>query len=212
MKKLTFAFCVLTLGSSMAYAADTDIDTEELVGDPVAGKARAATCIACHGADGNAGLNPLWPKLAGQHTGYLVKQLKDFHVKEREDPSMTAMAAPLTDQDIYNLAAFFADQPRTKGTPVDKSLVGAGQKIYRGGNKENKLTACIACHGPNGLGNPVAQYPAIAGQPAAYSKKQLMDFRTGARKLRGNAITMHDVAIRMSIDEMDAVTNYIQGM
>ena len=81
-------------------------------GDSAQGKVKAALCAHCHGADGNS-TNGLWPKLAGQHELYLVKQLKDFRSGTRKDPAMNAMAQPLSNADIANLAAFYArQQPR----------------------------------------------------------------------------------------------------
>ena len=77
--------------------------------DAAAGKAKSATCVACHGADGNS-VNPIWPKLAGQHAAYLEKQIKDFRDGRRKDPMMSAMVATLSDEDIANLAAYFASQ------------------------------------------------------------------------------------------------------
>ena len=207
MKKLTLAFCVLTFGSSMVYAAT---DTEP-TGDATAGKAKAAACTPCHGADGNGGSLPSWPKLAGQHPSYLVKQLQAFKAKDRKEPLMVAPMVPLTEQDIYNLAAFFASQPKTKSAAPGDKLLELGQKIYRGGNKDTKAAACIACHGPSGLGNPAANYPTVNGQQAAYAKKQLMDFKRGTRN-KGNAAIMRDIAIKMSEEEMEAVANYMQGM
>jgi len=207
MKKFTLAFCILTFGSSTAYAASTD-----LKGDVAAGKAKAATCMACHGADGNGNPNNLlWPKLAGQYAGYLVQQLQAFKAKDREDPSMAAMVVPLTEPDIINLAAYFASLPRKNGSASEK-LLELGQRIYRGGNKESSVAACIACHGPRGLGNPAALYPSIGGQQAAYSKKQLTDYKSGARKLKNNVFIMHDIAVNMSPEEMEAVTDYMQGL
>ena len=78
-------------------------------GDAAAGKAKAALCAACHGPDGNS-TNPLWPNIAGQHAPYMVKQLKDFKSGARKDPVMSPMAMPLSDQDIENVAAYFASQ------------------------------------------------------------------------------------------------------
>ncbi|MGB0750519.1 MAG: c-type cytochrome [Gammaproteobacteria bacterium] len=78
-------------------------------GDAAAGKAKTAVCMGCHGPDGNS-TNPIWPKLAGQHAAYLVKTLKDFKSGARKDPSMNAMVAPLTDEDIENIAAYYASQ------------------------------------------------------------------------------------------------------
>ena len=81
--------------------------TAALAGDPAAGKAKSAACAACHGADGISP-SPLWPNLAGQKEAYLVKQIKAFKNGERKDPSMAPMVAALTDEDIENLAAYYA--------------------------------------------------------------------------------------------------------
>ena len=78
-------------------------------GDAAAGKTKAVVCSACHGIDGNS-INPLWPKLAGQHAAYLAKQMKAFRSGERKDPVMAPMSVPLSDADIDDLAAFYASQ------------------------------------------------------------------------------------------------------
>lgn len=78
-------------------------------GDADAGKAKSASCAACHGSDGNSN-NPVWPNLAGQHAAYVVKQLKAFKSGERKDPLMSPMAAGLSEQDMENLAAYYAGQ------------------------------------------------------------------------------------------------------
>ncbi|MCK5715938.1 MAG: cytochrome c4 [Thiomargarita sp.] len=203
MKKITLAFCILTSSSTFVMAND-------IIGDIEAGKMKSAICMACHGVDGNS-INPLWPKLAGQHVSYIVQQIKAFQSNDRNDPIMTGMAMPLTPEDMYNLAAYYSSLPSTTETVSDE-FVTLGQKIYRGGNKKSGLPACIACHGANGKGNPAAKYPAISGQHAAYSKKQLMDYKSKVRKPVGNAAIMHDVAFKMSDAEMNAVTHYMQGL
>jgi len=205
MKKLTLSLCILALGSSTAYATNTD-----LTGDAAVGKTKSVSCAGCHGADGNS-TNPLWPSLAGQHRSVIVQQLKNFQSGARQDPLMTAQAKPLATQDMLDIAAYFASQTRTIGE-ASKELVASGEKIYRGGNKETSLPACIACHGPQGKGNPAAKYPSVNGQKAGYSKKQLVDYKTAARKPEGNAAIMRDVASKMSDDEMGAVTDYMQGL
>jgi cytochrome c553 len=91
-------------GASLILSA-----TAGAAGDAAAGKAKSAVCAACHGADGNSP-NAVWPNLAGQHAAYMVKQLKDFKSGARKDPIMAPMAAPLSDQDMENLSAFFASQ------------------------------------------------------------------------------------------------------
>ena len=195
MKKHIFAICISI--SSIAVMAD-------------AGKDKSAVCAACHGVDGNS-TNALWPKLAGQHETYIVQQLKNFQSSDRQDPSMSPQAANLSEQDMLDLAAYFASQTIKGGSAFKDSLM-LGQKIYRGGNKKTGVAACIACHGPNGKGNPAAKYPAISGQHAAYTLKQLQDYKSGKRKATDKAEIMRDIAIRMSEAEMQAVTNYIQGL
>jgi cytochrome c553 len=205
MKKLTLAFCILTLGSPAASAANAN-----LTGDVAAGKTKSAQCAICHGADGNS-VNPLWPKLAGQHASIIVQQLKNFQSEIRQDPSMSPMAAPLTEQDMLNLAAYFESQKPKIGF-ASEELLAQGEQIYRGGNKETGVPACMGCHGPKGKGNPAAKYPAVSGQHADYMLKQLKDYKSGARMPKGNAMIMRDIALKMSEDEMKAVANYTQGL
>ena len=182
----------------------------QAAGNADEGKKKSAVCASCHGADGNSGINPLWPKLAGQHPQYIEKQLKAFHDKKRSDPTMSAMAAPLKEQDMADLAAYFSSQVRKGGTAAaDK--VDAGEKVYRAGNAKTGVAACMACHGPTGSGNPVANFPSLAGQNADYVEKALKDFRSGARSNDYNAM-MRGVVARMSDTEISAVAQYIQGL
>ena len=207
MKKLSLALCILTLSHPVAYAATS---SAELTGDAEAGKAKSALCGTCHGPDGNS-LAPMWPNLAGQHPSYIVQQLKNFKSGARSEPTMTPMAMPLSDQDMLDLAAYFSSLPPITGSANEESAK-AGQKIYRGGNKEAGVPACMGCHGPQGNGNPASKYPAISGQKAEYSLKQLKDYESEARKPEGNAVIMRDIASKMTEDEMKVVTNYMQGL
>jgi cytochrome c553 len=178
-------------------------------GDPEAGREKATACAACHGPDGNS-FNPAWPKLAGQHEGIIVKQLKDFQAGVRQDPLMSPMAAPLTDQDMLDLAAFFASQPKQIGE-ADPGLVAEGEQLYRGGNLATGVAACAACHTPSGIGNPAANFPRLGGQHAAYTAKALRDFRSSERS-NDAAQMMRNVASRMTDAEIEAVASYIQGL
>lgn len=178
-------------------------------GNPKAGKAASTTCAACHGADGNS-TNPVWPKLAGQGEPYLIKELHDFKSGKRKNAVMSSMAAPLSDKDIANLAAYFASQDRTLGA-ADPKLVKEGEKIYRGGNAQTGVPACMACHGPAGSGNPQAKYPALGGQHAEYVAAQLKAFRSGARA-NDPAGMMRTIASRMTDAEIKAVSSYVQGL
>ncbi len=195
--------------SSLSLAAGSAEDGQE----------KAATCIACHGSDGNSA-NPQWPSLAGQNTAYLEKTLKAFQQPlgsdgkvtdgGRYDPVMTGQATNLSEQDMADLAAYFTGQ-KMAGKVSDPSLVGAGERLYRGGNMEANISACIACHGPNGRGNGPAGYPSLAGQHAVYTAKQLKDYRSGARK-SDNAAIMRSITERLTDAEIEAVASYIQGL
>jgi len=178
-------------------------------GDAAAGQAKTALCSTCHGADGNS-VNPIWPSLAGQNPGYIAKQLRNFKAGSRQDPTMSPMALTVADTDIEDIAAYFASQTR-KPASAPAEVVELGQRLYRGGNTEAGLSACIACHGPKGAGNPPAGFPAIAGQNAAYIAKALQDFRAGNRTNDPNKM-MRDVAARMTEDEIKAVAGYLQGL
>ncbi|RME35819.1 MAG: cytochrome c4 [Gammaproteobacteria bacterium] len=177
--------------------------------DPQAGKARSALCAACHGADGNS-VNPVWPKLAGQHPRYLEKQLRDFRSGKRKNSNMSPMAAPLSDEDIANLAAWFSLQKRSPGA-ADPALVEQGARIYRGGIPERGVPACTGCHSPTGAGNPEAGYPALSGQHAEYTRIQLEAFRKEERS-NDPAGIMRTIASTLKDREIRALASYVSGL
>ncbi len=179
-------------------------------GNVDAGKTKSASCAACHGPDGNSPVNPIWPKLAGQNAGYLEKQLYDFKSGARVNPTMTGMVAPLNEQDMADLAAYYATQAKKGGTAAPDQ-VAVGEKVYRAGNANTGVAACMACHGPAGSGNPPAKFPALAGQHAAYVEQALKDFRSGARANDANKM-MQGVAERLTNAEIVAVAQYVQGL
>ncbi|MFQ5994632.1 MAG: c-type cytochrome [Acidiferrobacterales bacterium] len=178
----------------------------EAAGDAAAGKARSTLCVACHGPDGNSA-NPEWPKLAGQHAEYIVKQLKDYKSGARKNAVMAGIVAQLSEKDMENLGAFFSSQGIKAPGASDAELARRGEKLYRGGNEKNRVAACMACHGPAGEGIPPL-YPRVSGQHAVYSEQQLLAFKTGKRK---NEIMM-DIAFRMSEDQIKAVAEYMSGL
>lgn len=200
MKKLLFAVSVISCIAAAPVLA---------AGDATAGKAKAATCAGCHGADGNSPA-PNFPKLAGQHASYILKQLHDFKSGKRKDATMTAMVAPLSDQDMENLAAYFASQKVKPGKTAEDKLE-LGQMVYRAGNASSGVAACAACHSPTGSGNPQAKFPALKGQHAQYVVKQLKDFRAGTRSNDPGSM-MRGVAAKMSDAEIEAVAQYVQGL
>lgn len=178
-------------------------------GDVEAGKTKSAMCAACHGPDGNSPA-PNFPKLAGQHADYLAKQLQDFKSGERTDATMNGMAAALSEQDMADIAAFYAAQKGSIGTAAEDK-VALGETIYRAGNAASGVAACAACHGPTGTGNPMAKFPSLNGQHADYTAVQLKNFRGRARKNDAGSM-MRGVAKMMSDEEIDAVAQYIQGL
>jgi len=180
-------------------------------GSADAGKAKAITCTACHGAVGNSA-NPLWPNLAGQGAPYLLTQLKAFKDGLRNDPFMTSQAMLLSEQDMVDLAVYFESLPNAAQAVADAASIDKAEALYQGGNVSNQTAACIACHGPTGRGNPAAKYPALKGQHAPYTAKQLRDYASGARESDGKTRMMRDIAAKLSEDEIIAIASYVQGL
>lgn len=180
-------------------------------GSAEAGQTKSAACVACHGVDGNS-VNPQWPTLAGQHSSYIVKQLKAFKSGARQDPLMSPLAMPLSEQDMEDLAAYFATKA-PQGLEADPAKVSAGQRLFRGGDDKIGIAACAACHGPSGDGNPAAAYPAIRGQHSTYVETQLKAYRSGTRRTDQNQNQMmRNVASGMSDEQIAAVAAYVQGL
>lgn len=198
MKKLALAFILCS--PLIIYAQE----------NPQTGQNKAAVCTACHGQQGIS-TNPIWPNLAGQSEKYMVKQLREIKQGTlRNVPTMTAIMANLNEQDMDDLAAYYAKMPLAEGiTP--KKYMQRGEQLYRGGDFEKHITACIACHGPKGTGNAQAGFPVLSGQHAAYTVLQLQEFKDGKRKNDLNHI-MQDISGRMSQDDMEAVAHYIEGL
>ncbi|WP_054773924.1 c-type cytochrome [Methylogaea oryzae] len=198
MKNMQWAFFVL---------AATLAGTAWAEGNGSNGRLKAEMCEGCHGAAGNSE-TPIFPKLAGQNSGYLAKQLMDFREQKRADPTMNAIAAGLNDQDIADIAAYYAAQKIHSEPPVNTPL---GKRLYLSGNPAAGVPACSACHGPDGSGNAPARYPALAGQHAAYIAKTLGDFKTQARANDANAV-IRTIAAKLSTDEVNALADYIAGL
>jgi cytochrome c553 len=204
------AASALLLAGGLAGAALASTAPAQGVGDPKAGEAKAGTiCLACHGPQGNS-IVPAWPKLAGQHPTYIYKQLMDFKSGNRANAQMSPMAAPLTEQEMLDLAAYYAAQAQSGGA-ADPALAELGQKIFRAGNPESGVPACSGCHGPAGLGMGLAKFPRVSGQHADYTKQTLTYFRDGTRANDPNGM-MRGVAARMTDKEIAAVSQYIQGL
>jgi cytochrome c553 len=175
--------------------------------DLAKGQATAQVCAACHTADGSRG-SPANPIIAGQHPEYLVKQLQEFKSGKRNNAVMKGFASTLSDQDMKNVAAFYASKSAKPGFAKDKELVKLGERIWRGGIADKAVPACAGCHGPNGAGIP-AQYPRMGGQHADYTEAQMIAFRSGAR---ANNAQMSAIAAKLSDREIRAVADYAAGL
>ena len=199
---------VLTLLAALAapsIAADAPAATKP---DLAKGQATATqVCAACHAADGTRG-SPANPIIAGQHADYLAKQLTEFKAAKRQSPVMQGMAAPLSEADVKNVAAFYASKEVKPGFAKNKELVALGEKIYRGGIASKQVPACAGCHSPTGAGIP-AQYPRLAGQHSDYTEAQLHAFRLGTR---ANSQQMQQIASKMNEREIKAVADYVAGL
>jgi len=202
-----------SIAASLAYASllvsGATWAADPLKGDAAAGQGKAATCVACHGVDGNS-VNPEWPSLAGQHSKYVAKQLKLFKSGGRQSATMAPMAMGLSEQDMHDLGAYYESQ-KSRGLEADKGRVELGQRLYRGGTSTNAVPACIACHGPGGRGNPQSDYPSIRGQYAVYMAAQLNAYKSGGHIDDANKV-MRDIASRLSADEIAALASYMQGL
>lgn len=189
--------------------------------DAKRGEKLVASCAACHGKTGNS-TAPTFPNLAGNGQKYLAKQLRDIKAKRREITEMTGLLDNNSDQDLQDMAAYYASQDAALTGAKDSevrlnsgeitSALKLGKKIYRGGNIKTNVPACTGCHSPTGSGNNPAVYPRLSGQHADYIAKQLYDFRAGKRVNDGDSQVMREVAANMSDAEIEAVANFIAGL
>lgn len=206
MKTSVIVLCMLLgLGATAASAG----------GDASAGESKTAVCAACHGPDGNS-MVPTFPKLAGQNEKYLYDQLVKIRDGGRPIPTMAGQLDAMSDQDLLNVAAYYAAQPATGGQ-ADPALVELGQQVYRGGIAARNVPACTACHAPRGEGNAPAGFPRLAGQHAEYTALQLQMYRKGfedetGRLTDGDTKIMRTIAFQLSDKEIQALSSYLAGL
>jgi cytochrome c553 len=197
----TLIAVLLTAGSASAALAQ---------GDAEAGQSKTTICTACHGASGNDSLLPNVPNLGGQGERYLLKQLQEIKAGTRVVPLMTGMLNALNDQDLADVAAWYASQTAPQGA-ADPAKLALGERLFRAGNATIGVAACSACHAPNGAGNHAAGYPALSGQDVAYTELQLKAFRAGERT-NDEAEVMRTTAARLNDAEIAALASYVSGL
>ena len=203
MSILVAAACSLAAASALAAEGPAAPKVDLAKGQATA----TAVCVACHSFDGSRG-SPANPILQGQHSEYIVKQLGEFKSGARNNPIMKGMAMTLSDDDMRNVAAFYAGKQAKPGFAKNKDSAALGEKVYRGGVADRSIPACAGCHSPNGAGIP-SQYPRLAGQHGDYTEAQLVGFRSAARH---NSTVMTGVAAKLNDREIKAVADYIAGL
>jgi cytochrome c553 len=204
MKSYGTRVALLALLLSTGQASAIDIG-----GDAARGKAKSQVCVACHGADGNS-RNAQFPKIAELGAPYIYKQLVDYKEGRRVNAVMAGIVAGLSDQDMRDLATYFANQTRTGGV-ADEAQAELGELVYRGGNSATGVPDCSGCHAPEGVGNPAAKFPGLAGQHSQYLVTQLHAFRRGERANDAGQM-MRNIASKLSEQEIEAVAEYIAGL
>jgi len=180
-------------------------------GDATAGQGKAAVCGACHGMDGNS-TDPANPRLAGQSEQYIAAQLAEFKSGKRNNPIMMGFASALSEQDMHDIGAYFATKTSLPGV-ADQALVQQGQTLYREGDVARGVPACMACHGPDGRGNPGAHYPQVGSQHAKYVESRLKAYHDGTAGGDGPRVKIM-VTIAQKLDDKDiaAVASYLEGL
>lgn len=209
------------LGDSTTAVADL---AQTGWGDPDRGASLAGTCAACHGLDGKSTVRDVYPSIAGHGERYIAEQLARFKSGERQNAIMQPFAAMLSAQDMRDLGAHFAAQSSDAGI-ADDSVVESGpyqgmkfyeigQKLYRSGDVERSIPACMACHSPTGAGNPGPAYPHVGGQVSWYTARRLQEYRDGETGQDDNpqVAIMAAITARLTDQEIQALASYMEGL
>ena len=197
--------------AAAAHPAEAAPAGELVLGDAKAGEAKSAACGACHGMDGNA-TDKQYPKLAGQNEAYIARQIKLFQTQKRQNAVMMGFAANLSVQDMHDIGAYFFGKSALSGV-TDEKLLERGQALYRGGDAQLGVPACMACHGPDGRGMAGAGYPQLSGQWADYVLAKLTEWKNGTTWGDDTqAKIMPDIAKRLSEADIAALASYVEGL
>jgi outer membrane protein OmpA-like peptidoglycan-associated protein len=210
---------VVLLAATSAYAYENPDTQSEInqrigIGDPVVGKEKAAFCEGCHG-EGGLSASPVFPKLAGQWSDYIQKQVREFQNGARYNEIMTDMATSVFEfQDVFDIAAYFASQKQMAGTPLEdeesNKLYLEGEKLYNQGNAENGAFRCVKCHGEHGSGQPLNNnlFPVLVGQHKDYLVKQLTEFKHEFRENDRSGMMLR-ITTNLTEHDIDALATYL---
>jgi cytochrome c553 len=178
-------------------------------GDPVAGKDKSELCQGCHGEEGNS-TEPTAPKLAGQYGPYISKQLRNFQDGIRTHQIMSDIAKTINDDDLADIAAYFASRKKMKGAGSENKV---GKELFLHGDMSRMMVACVNCHGVNGKGKtPInSVFPVIGGQHKDYLRGQIINFRAGDRSNSPGGV-MNIITQRLTDAELEALADYVSGL
>ena len=213
IKKLIFSAFILLLAPLLYAASDSGarkVAKAPLRGDPISGEGKVMVCAGCHGVDGNSVVGQ-WPTLAGQRESYLFDQLEHIKDGERVIASMMVLLDAYDYDDLRDMAAYYAAQ-KVKVGQADKSNIALGEKIYRAGNLDSGVPACTGCHGAKGKGIESAGYPLLSGQKAEYVVTSLVAYQNGQRGYDSKGKSMQGIAAKLTLEEIQAVANYVSGL
>ncbi len=199
--RLSIAAAVLVMATPWSSALSE--------GDAQAGKAKAATCVACHGENGNMVIDPTYPKIGGQIPGYIADALAQYQSGQRQNAIMQGMVANLSEQDMADIDAYYSQFTFEPASIAEEDVAAAesGREIYRIGLAQYAVPACMACHGPAGKGIP-KRYPRVAGQQIDYLINSLLAYKSGTR----TSEEMNPIAFRLSEEQIRNLSIYMRGL
>lgn len=210
MKTATITL-VLALAAIGTGCTTTTERSRNLADPGVSGKTLALqVCSNCHGVDGNS-VNPTFPKLAGQPVEYFLIEMKEFRNHHRADPAgfeyMWGLSRSLTDRQLNELAAYYAQQKLIADKPMDAKREAEGKNIFDHGVPAKNIPPCMTCHGAAGAGN--GKFPRIAGQHADYLVKQLTVFKRTDERPEG--ALMETIAHDLTPDNIEDIAAYLSS-
>jgi len=177
-------------------------------------KSKISRCVTCHTITGNSSVG-MWPKIAEQHSDYMLKQLIEFKKGksgDRFDPTMFGMLQGLSEEELLEFINHYSSQKVVKSdVKFDAELFNTGKKLYLFGDKDKGISGCVGCHGIDGMGNSSAKYPVLKWQHKEYIIIQMNKFKSKTRSNDINSI-MRDISDKMTSDQIDAVATYITNM